>query len=99
MLPNRQSWDGLREGVAEVGVLRVAAVARPEAGVDGQLHQVREASDLLRAGGLAARQLAELVQVDCFRAVRLQVGVDEGGVGDLVRSEERRVGKECRSRW
>ena len=64
MLPGSEAWDGLREGVAEVGVLRVAAVARPEAGVDGQLHQVGEPSDLLRAGRLAARQGAELVQVD-----------------------------------
>ena len=24
---------------------------------------------------------------------------DKGGLGDLIRSEERRVGKECRSRW
>jgi hypothetical protein len=76
--------DGLRQGVAEVGVLRVAAVARPEARVDGQLHQVGQTPDLLRAGGRAAGQGAEPVQVDRFRAVRFQVGVDEGGVRDLV---------------
>ena len=84
MLTDGEVRDGLRKGVAEVGVLRIAAVARPEAGVDGQLHQVGEPSDLLRAGRLAARQGAELVQVDRFRAVRLQVGVDEREVADLV---------------
>ena len=84
VLAGGEVWDGLRERVAEVGVLRVAAVARPEAGVDGELHQVGEPTDLLRAGRLAARQGAELVQVDRVRAVRLQVGVDEGGVADLV---------------
>ena len=63
MLPNRQSWDGLREGVAEVGVQRVAAVARPEARVDGQLHQVREPSDLLSAFRLTARQSTKLIQI------------------------------------
>jgi hypothetical protein len=62
----------------------VFAIARPEAGVDGQLHQIREPSDLLRPCGLAAGQRAELVQVHGLLAVRLQVGVDEGGVGDLV---------------
>ena len=39
---------------------------------------------MLRAGRLAAGQGAELVQVDRFRAVRLEVGVDEGEVADLV---------------
>jgi hypothetical protein len=82
--PAARSGDGLRQGVAEVGVLRVAAVARPEAGVDGQLRQVGEASDLLRAGRLATGQGAELVQVDRLPAARLQVRVDEGGVRELV---------------
>src|SRR5712691_11387988 len=83
-LARRKARGGLREGVAEVRVLRVAAVARPEARVDGQLHQVGETSDLLRAGRLAAGQGAELVQVDRCRAVCLQVGVDEGEVGELI---------------
>jgi hypothetical protein len=78
--PGGEAWDGIREDVAEVLVQRVAAVARPEARVDGQLHQVGQPSDLLRAGRLATRQGAELVQVDRLRAVRLQVGVDEGGM-------------------
>ena len=41
-LPLSQAWDGLRERVAEVGVLRVAAVARPPTRVHGELHQVGE---------------------------------------------------------
>ena len=84
MLADGQVWDGLRQGVAEVGVLRVAAVARPEAGVDRELHQVGEPPDLLRAGRLTARQSAELIQIDRVRAVCCQVGVDEGEMGDLI---------------
>ena len=83
-LPDREVRDGLRQGVAEVGVLRVAAVARPPAGVDGQLHQVGQPADLTRASRLAAGQRAELVQVDRLRAVRLQVRVDEVRVALLV---------------
>ena len=83
-LPCAEARDCLRERVAEVGVLRVAAVAGPEAGVDGQLRQVGETSDLLGAGRLAARQGAELVQVDRLCAVGLQVGVDEADVAHLV---------------
>ena len=84
MLPNRQSWDGLREGVAEVGVQRVAAVACPEAGVDGQLHQVRESSDLLGTGRLTARQSTKLIQIDGFGPFRSQIGVNEREMADLI---------------
>jgi hypothetical protein len=80
MLAAGEAGDGVWENVAEVGVLRVAAVARPEAGVDRQLHQVGQPSDLLGAGRRAARQGAELVEVDGLLAVHLQVGVDEGCV-------------------
>src|SRR5260370_40273548 len=45
-------------------------------------------------GGLGA--LEDLVHV--HRAAPKQV-VDVGAIGDETRSEERRVGKECRSRW
>jgi hypothetical protein len=84
VLAGGEVGDGVWENVAEVGVLRVAAVARPEAGVDGQLHQVGQPPDLLGSGCLAAGQGAELVQVDRLRAVRLQVSVDESEVADLV---------------
>ena len=83
-LPGCEARDRLREGVAEVGVLRVAAVARPVARVDGELHQVGEPSDLRCAGRLAAGEGAERVQVDRLRTARLQVRVDEVGVALLV---------------
>src|SRR5258705_3179499 len=85
MLPNRQSWDGLREGVAEVGVQRVAAVARPEAGVDCQLRQVGEPSDLLMSTGrLTARQRTKFIQIDGVGPFRSEEGVNERGVADLI---------------
>ena len=62
MLPTAsvESW---RKGVAEVGVLGAAAVASPPSGVDGELRQVSKAAELVRAGGLAAGQSAEAIQV------------------------------------
>ena len=85
MLADGERRDGLRQLVAEVGVEPVAAVARPEAGVDAQLHQVGQPADvLLSAVRLAARQLPEPVEVNRLLAVRLQVGVDEGDVAELV---------------
>ena len=82
--PTAKVWDGLREGVAEVGVQRVAAVARPEAGVDGQLHQVGEPSDLLGAGRLTARQSTKLIQIDGLGPFRSQIGVNEREMADLI---------------
>ena len=73
----------LREARAEVRVAR-AAVARVEAGVDVQAHQVGEPPDLAGARGLAARQGAERVEVDGVGALRHQVGVEERGVARLV---------------
>ena len=46
--------------------------------------------------GLSA---AERAQFDSGRAVFDSVFTPEKGLGPLFRSEERRVGKECRSRW
>ena len=83
-LPGREARHRLREGVAEVGVLRVAAVARPVARVDGELHQVGEPSDLRCASRLAAGEGAERVEVDRLGSARLQVRVDEVGVALLV---------------
>ena len=84
MLPNRQSWNGLREGVAEVGVQGVAAVARPEAGVHGQLHQVGETSDVLSTGRLTARQSTKLIQINGLGPFRSQIGVKEREMADLI---------------
>src|SRR5258706_8871501 len=67
-LPFTQTRDGLRECVTEIGVLRAAAVARPPAGVHGELHEVGETSNLLGTGRFAARQRAKLIQIDWFRA-------------------------------
>ena len=36
---------------------------------------------------------------DFCRQSREPVYITRNGTGDMVRSEERRVGKECRSRW
>ena len=63
MLTDGQVGHGLRKGVAEVRVLRVAPVPRPVAGIDRELHQVGQAPDLLGARCLAAGQGAEAVEL------------------------------------
>jgi hypothetical protein len=76
--------NGLRKRVTQVGILGIAAVPRPPAGVDGELHQVGQPAHLSRAAGLAAGQRAELVQIDRARPMRLQIRVDEARVAPLV---------------
>src|SRR5215467_4000298 len=54
------------------------------------------------AGGDEARQLVTGVEATIEERHAREAGVvsvGEDGVHDLGRSEERRVGKECRSRW
>src|SRR5689334_715210 len=70
-LPGAQPRDSLREGVSEIGVLGVTAVAGPPTGVHAELHEVGEPSNLLGTRGFTTRQGAELVQVDWLRTLRL----------------------------
>ncbi len=83
-LPLAQTGYSLREGIAEIGILRAATVARPPAGVHRELHQVGKATDLLGARRLAARQSAKLIQIDGINAFRYQVGIDESEVAHLI---------------
>ena len=83
-LPCDQTRDGLRECVSEIGVLVIAAVARPPTRVHGKLHEIGEPSDLLGAGRLTARQSAKLVQIDGLGPFRSQIGIEELKVGDLI---------------
>src|SRR5450759_5124806 len=73
-----------RERVSEVRVLRPAPIARPITRVDGQLHEICQTADLLRSGGFAAGQRAELIQIDGLRTLRSQVGVDESEMGEFI---------------
>src|SRR5437588_8313888 len=83
-LPFTQTRDGLSERATQIGVLRAAAVARPPAGVHGEMHEVGEPPDLLGAGRFTARQIAKLIQVDGIGALGNQVRVDEGHVAELI---------------
>src|SRR4030081_1511160 len=76
MLPDRQRGNGLSRGIAEVGGLGAAAVASPPGGIDGELHQIGEAAELVGACGFAAGQGAEAIEVDSVRAFRSQICVD-----------------------
>ena len=75
---------GEHETGIEVRVLVAVAVSAPPAGVHRELHEVGEPPDLLGAGRHAARKCPELVEIDRRRPVRLEVGVDELLVRELV---------------
>src|SRR3712207_9586583 len=58
------------------------------------------AMQLLRPGGiLATFSCSGLVSADLFQKVVFGASVDAQRDVQVLRSEERRVGKECRSRW
>lgn len=84
MFAGGDGGDRLWKRVAEIGIFVGAAVAGVPSGVDGEFHQVGEAADLLRAGGLAAGQVAEVVEIDGVGAFGGEVGVDELFVGEFV---------------
>src|SRR5579863_602924 len=76
---------GLREGkFGKIGVIGGAAVAGPEAGVDGEIHQVGEAAKVARARGFAAGQVGEWRKVNRLGADGFEVGVNESLVTQLV---------------
>ena len=50
------------------------------------------------AGSVAAQRLAE-EGVDVLTIERREIVGNPAQCGECIRSEERRVGKECRSRW
>src|SRR5579875_1667386 len=85
-LPSSQTRNGrgkLESGI-EIRIFGPAAVARIPASVYGKLHEVREPLNLVRPSRFAARQCAELVQINFFCALELQVGVDKRSVAELV---------------
>src|SRR6266516_1758037 len=88
MLAHIQTRNRLREGgVIDIGVLRAAAVARPETGVHSELHEVGESSlVLLGTCRLTAGQRAKPIQIDWLRALGSQVRVDEREVSELILS-------------
>src|ERR1017187_8878334 len=79
-----QPGDGLRERYAVIWVLARAAVLCPPTGVDRELHQVGEPSDLLRPCRLAALQRPERIHIDRRLPPRAQICVQESEMGELV---------------
>jgi hypothetical protein len=69
--------------IAEVGI-PLAPVAVVPARIHRELRQVGQTADILRAGGLAARKRAELIEIDGRPAVRFQERVNEIVMAVLV---------------
>jgi hypothetical protein len=85
--PGEQAWDRLREleSWAKIRVMGAAAIPRPPTGVDGELHEIGEPFFcFVGPCRLTALQRAKLIEVNLLCALRLQIGVDEGLVADLI---------------
>src|SRR3712207_8607579 len=85
------------DGIRDIGVTGVQTCALPIS--VGAAATGAAAGQVLPGSGADGRPAAEEVPrfevVDGVLGVRQEFAVH----GELVRSEERRVGKECRSRW
>ena len=84
VLSDGQRGNRLRKTVAEVWILRTAAVTRPPTGVHRELREVREPAKLVGARRFAAGQSAELVEAHGVSALGSEIRVDEGLVGKFV---------------
>src|SRR3712207_9580094 len=87
--------------VARIGGERVALAASAVESVvelDTLIFVPRAAAHV---AGLSALRSRVLTVIDCMRSLELGTTDCSEGVREaaVVRSEERRVGKECRSRW
>ncbi len=63
MLTHSECRNRLIEGVAQIGVLGVAAVACPPTCVHRELREIGEASDIRHAGYLARGQIEKFAEV------------------------------------
>src|SRR5256885_11655766 len=93
-----QAEDGIRD-VAGLEFRRV--LFRSRAG-DGKVQEVILATSFTAEGEATAHAISEALKARGIHVTRLARGVPIGSeleYVDLGRSEERRVGKECRSRW
>src|SRR3712207_6854995 len=86
------------DGIRDIGVTGVQTCALPISEVGGDADAAQLA--LRRGRGLTGREagVVGVLQGDFQRGEVVATVVLQGHRG-LVRSEERRVGKECRSRW
>src|SRR3712207_7077786 len=86
------------DGIRDIGVTGVQTCALPISDVEEALREVRRA--LLEAD-VALEVVRSFIDKVRARAVGAELvrSVKPGQMVVKIRSEERRVGKECRSRW
>ena len=77
------NFDRLLERGAEIRIGR-AAIPNTPTGVHIEVHEVRKAAEVLRAGGLADLQDAKFIEIDWIRSLGFQVPVEKGCVADFV---------------
>src|SRR5580698_5824787 len=79
-------------------VLAIAAQI-PSAEIGGGYFQETHPQDLFRECSHYCELVSDVSQLPYVLENAIRAAVGQRGVAVLVRSEERRVGKECRSRW
>src|SRR5258707_5166071 len=85
------------DGIRDIGVTGVQTCALPISCLSGD--QPRDARDIFRLMAMIAGDAAKAVPQRVARHRCLAAPRPRPRAASGVRSEERRVGKECRSRW
>ena len=84
VLPDGQCGKRLRERVAEVRILRRAAISRPPTCIHRKLGKVGKPAKLVGARRFATGQSTELVEVHGVRALGGEICVDENLVAKFI---------------
>lgn len=85
VLLHMQAWHGLNKWRTGIKIrVSDAAIPRPEAGVDGQLHEVGEALFPGGTGGRASRNRGKVAQVHGLGTLRFQEIVQKLMVAELI---------------
>src|SRR5690554_2082165 len=97
----KESLERMREELNELKTTGRAAVAQAiaEAREKGDLKENAEYDAAKEAQGLHEAKIAQLEAIIANARIIDTKDLDLSKVSVLSRSEERRVGKECRSRW
>src|SRR2546422_2223090 len=91
--------DALSRALDELGARRAAEGQTLGAELQVLTAELRAQADLVEARVPSAVARREERLRERIRALLSEAPIDEGRILSEVRSEERRVGKECRSRW
>src|ERR1035437_8915790 len=91
--------DTIKRNFLREGCLVAGALQPPHRGNSPQLKEVRTVNDMPFGDYTKAVRFENLTTIDPIEKFKLETTHDLIETRIIDRSEERRVGKECRSRW